>query len=178
MKLCTKCNIEKPRSAFYKRSARPCGLQSSCKVCQSALANKWNKANRDKTRKTDATWRAQHGDAHRARAHVWAVRNPAQVSICSARVRARKQGVRFTLDKEWMEAEMEKGCALTGLQFNYESRDGKQRPFVPSIDRIKAGGPYTKKNCRIVLFCVNTAMGNWGLERFLPVARALLKESN
>lgn len=176
MKLCSKCNTEKPRSEFYKRSSRPCGLQGWCKICQSASANKWNKANRDKTRKTDATWRARNVYRHRDRAKDWYARNPAQVSLNSARQRARKQGVSFTLDKEWMESEMAKGCALTGLPFSYAPCEGKQRPFVASIDRVKAGGNYSKKNCRVVLFCVNTAIGNWGLEAFLPVARALLEQ--
>lgn len=35
MKKCSKCKIEKPESEFHKRSNRPSGLKSSCKVCVS-----------------------------------------------------------------------------------------------------------------------------------------------
>lgn len=35
MKVCTHCNIKKPKTEFYKRSNRPLGIQSLCKVCSS-----------------------------------------------------------------------------------------------------------------------------------------------
>ncbi len=32
-KLCSRCKVEKPFTEFHKRSDRPCGLQSWCKLC-------------------------------------------------------------------------------------------------------------------------------------------------
>ena len=41
-KLCNKCGKTKSLSGFYKRSSRPCGVQSKCKVCQNKIrASYW-----------------------------------------------------------------------------------------------------------------------------------------
>lgn len=178
MKTCTKCGEEKELDEFYKRNDRPCGLQSHCKKCQSGYANRWNKTNRARTRKSLKHYRDRNRAYYNAVSRRWCTRNPAQVSLNSARQRARLQKVRFTLTRSWIDARIKKGCALTGLPFDYEYRSGKQRPFMPSIDRIHAGGPYMQRNCRVVMLCVNTALGSWGLKEFLPIAQALLDQNN
>lgn len=33
MKVCSKCKVEKPLTAYHKRSNRPCGVRSQCKEC-------------------------------------------------------------------------------------------------------------------------------------------------
>lgn len=33
VKICSKCKVEKPKTKFYKRGDRPCGVSSFCKDC-------------------------------------------------------------------------------------------------------------------------------------------------
>lgn len=51
---------------------------------------------------------------------------------------------------------------------------GQKGPYGPSIDRIKATAGYTPGNVRIVCIAVNFALNSWGLEAFLPVAKAIV----
>lgn len=58
MKTCTKCQKQKSESEFFKRSNRPCGLQSACKVCSSlqvrAIGRKDNRYNQYRKRRRQA----------------------------------------------------------------------------------------------------------------------------
>jgi hypothetical protein len=69
-------------------------------------------------------------------------------------------------------AERAKGrCEVSGIPFNFKKREGKRRrPWVPSIDRIVAGGPYSFENCRLVCSGVNYAMNEWGPELLMFLA--------
>ena len=90
--------------------------------------------------------------------------------------RARAEGVTFDLDREWLKPKLDAGvCEVTGLPYQSVA-PGKHRthPYAPSLDRIVAGGPYTKDNVRLVLFAVNRAMSDWGEEVLLTIARALV----
>jgi len=44
MKICTKCNIEKPKTEFYKENRSKQGIQSMCKLC----FKKWQQSNEGK----------------------------------------------------------------------------------------------------------------------------------
>lgn len=50
MRTCSKCNIEKPKTEFYK------GKQASCKLCDKARSSRWKSENKDRKRKTDKLW--------------------------------------------------------------------------------------------------------------------------
>lgn len=89
--------------------------------------------------------------------------------------RCKREGFEFDLDDAWYIERLKAGvCELTGLPFDLSATLG---PYSPSIDRIIAGTGYTKRNCRVVLHCLNFAMGNWGIAAFLPVARALIERN-
>lgn len=87
-----------------------------------------------------------------------------------AKQRATKKGLDFDLEVEWILAKLETGvCELSGMPFNFgyetsRQNPGKKNPHSPSIDRVDSTKGYTKDNCRIVLWAVNTAMSHWGLE--------------
>lgn len=47
MKVCTKCNTEKPHSDYHKNSASPDGFHSVCKACKNAqAANRYRSLNK------------------------------------------------------------------------------------------------------------------------------------
>lgn len=56
-------------------------------------------------------------------------------------------------------------CQVSGIPFSdYKPPDSRSSPYIPSIDRIDPKIGYVKGNCRIVCFCVNLAMNEWGDE--------------
>lgn len=66
-------------------------------------------------------------------------------------------------------------CALTGLEF-WSGSKGSFKPRSPSKDRIRADGPYTADNVRIVLYGVNALRGNGTDDEMYEVAAALLAQ--
>lgn len=55
-------------------------------------------------------------------------------------------------------------CSVTGLAFEFTARNGKKRPWCPSLDRINSDEGYSYGNCRLVCVAVNLAMNEWGVE--------------
>ena len=66
MKTCTKCNKCKALTEFSKRSNRPCGLASQCKVCMNAATKKWQQKNREKYNAGQRKWRQNNREKHNA----------------------------------------------------------------------------------------------------------------
>lgn len=64
MKYCNGCNKSKELTEFSKRSNRPCGLESRCKVCKNAANKKHYQNNPGK---------------HNARCRKWVQKNPEKV---------------------------------------------------------------------------------------------------
>lgn len=62
-------------------------------------------------------------------------------------------------------------CEISGLTFSAIKVDGaRKRPYLPSIDRIKAKEPYSPANCRLVCCAVNIAINDWGDAVFYKIA--------
>lgn len=95
--------------------------------------------------------------------------------IRGAKMRCRKSGVVFALDnyEAEIDAMLEKGCALTGLPFNPTPLP---RYDSPSLDRIKPSLGYVPGNVRVILYCLNAALGNWGEDVFATVATAFVEQ--
>lgn len=80
----------------------------------------------------------------------------------------------FDLTKEWVKARADV-CELSGLPFRpeYDGVHGRN-PFAPSVDRIDSNRGYTQDNCRVILYCLNMGLGQWGLEEVSPIWAAVL----
>lgn len=63
-------------------------------------------------------------------------------------------------------------CEVSGVALSLRL-SGKKGPYGPSIDRIHPSKGYTADNIRIVCVAMNFAMNEWGLDAFLPIARAV-----
>lgn len=95
-------------------------------------------------------------------------------ALIGARNRAKQKGMEFDLTKEWVKARSEK-CELSGLPFRpeYDGVHGRN-PFAPSVDRIDSSKGYTQDNCRVILYCLNMGLGQWGLGEVAPIWEAVL----
>ena len=91
--------------------------------------------------------------------------------------RALSRNIIWTISKNDFDIIVKRGagiCELSGLPLSL-TIGGQKGPYGPSIDRINGNAGYTPSNVRIVCIAVNFALNSWGLEAFLPVARALAK---
>jgi len=87
MKICTKCNTEKPRSEFYKGPNKD-GLRSWCKPCFKANTSE----NRDpeKQRKYSRDWKRRNPQSGRK----WREENPEKSKECTRRWQKNNAGAK------------------------------------------------------------------------------------
>lgn len=93
--LCTKCGVEKPASAFYKRTDCPSGYRHICKACTRAsvkaryytdLAESHRRAiisrakHRDENKARSAAWREEHPDRARQLNQRWKAQHPTKMA--------------------------------------------------------------------------------------------------
>ena len=69
-------------------------------------------------------------------------------------------------------------CALSGLDLTCQLEKGKKFPHNVSIDRIKAGGPYTKDNIQLVCRAVNHWRADTDLTDFIEICRAVVNHQD
>ena len=88
----------------------------------------------------------------------------------AARESGRKNGIPCLLtwpDMEMMMIRSRCRCEVSGIRFSGVKITGaRRRPFVPSIDRIRAKEAYSPENCRLTCWSVNLAINDWGEEVF------------
>lgn len=66
--------------------------------------------------------------------------------------------------------EEQKGlCAISGIKLTHEHGS----PYNASLDRIEAGGLYTKENIQLVCSCVNIWRKNLPLELFIDICKKI-----
>lgn len=65
-------------------------------------------------------------------------------------------------------------CEVSGHPLSLTIK-GQKGPYGPSIDRIVSSAGYTPDNVRVVCIAVNFALNSWGLDAFLPIARAMVE---
>ena len=82
LKFCRGCSQDLPKSAFGKRSDRPCGLKSRCRECMNAdLREKYQDpefAAKDRARYSK--WARDNPEKHLAKTKRWAKQNPEKVA--------------------------------------------------------------------------------------------------
>ena len=90
-KSCSKCGETKPFSEFYKHRN---GVQTYCKCCAKAEVSAWKKANVDKVRSYESSyrpvWRENNPDKVKAAYSGWKSRNPEKVRLSNQNRRAKK----------------------------------------------------------------------------------------
>ena len=86
-------------------------------------------------------------------------------SITETKKRAKRRGIQFEITKEYIDHLTfinPERCSLSGIQFKLRAKNFTRNPYAPSIDRIDNTRGYTPENIRIVAYCINNAMNEWG----------------
>ncbi|WP_431290409.1 hypothetical protein [Burkholderia cepacia] len=79
----------------------------------------------------------------------------------SAKDRASRKGIEFTLSREKVERAVVGGiCEVTGIKFDMSVKNKNQSSFSPSVDKIDPRKGYTDENCQIVCWLYNRAKGD------------------
>jgi hypothetical protein len=94
--------------------------------------------------------------------------------LYSAKDRAKKRGIEFSLTAEWAESCWAGRCAVTDLPFLIGARGPGPKSFSPSIDRIEPRKGYSPDNCRFVLMAVNALKGSTTEEDMYRIAEAIM----
>jgi hypothetical protein len=167
-------------SEFYAEKRSADGLRYSCKMCDHKRRLKREqgitpeqmerrKKLRSKHRKTEAEYSQKYRQAHRA-----------ADLVRHAKKRAERRNLPFDLDQHLTDLDnrLDVGvCEITGVPLIVSVGNGRG-PMNPSLDRIVPSLGYVISNVRIVAYALNTAMGNWGLDPLLILAKALVEKEN
>jgi hypothetical protein len=105
----------------------------------------------------------------------------AQSLVAAAQCRANENGGKLTITWQDIAKRIEKGvCEITGLPFDLKPPKGtRHNPYSPSLDRIDSRNKdYSPDNVRVVLTAVNIAIGEYGLEKILPILKGIIKYAN
>lgn len=138
------------------------------------MQERW-KRQREQLRSQGAAWR----DANRDRLkQIGANRRLTKRAMClvaSARTRARKRGLSFSLteaDIAHFQDTIDKGhCELSGVAFTLV---GGRSATSPSLDRIVPSLGYVSGNVRVVCHALNAGMGDWGENELLRIVQTWL----
>jgi hypothetical protein len=171
-RLCRDCNAEKGRRFFAENKQHVIDTaRARRELKREAVRDYWRahrSANNEACRAREANWRS---------AAFATIEGRASRMVSRAKVFAKRSGVEFDLTKEWVAERLAAGrCEVTGILFDLGPNPNQCRsnPFQPSLDRIKAGGGYTKDNVRVTVFIFNVARSDFGDEALVTMASALV----
>jgi len=126
---------------------------------------------RDRRRKNLLAQIARDPEGYRQKRQEYTQKNRAAYHLAGVKKRAQEKNLQFDLDLDWFKERLENGvCEITGIEFVSAN---KRVPYSASVDRIDPKGPYTKANCRMIIWWLNMAFGNLGEEHAMSVFRAV-----
>ena len=146
---------------------------------QKAASMAYCEANREAVRERARAYYVLNRESVLARHRQEAERNRAYREanraiglVNRAKRRAKSKGVPCDLTTADIRPAIEAGiCELTGIPFY--TGQGPRRWNTPSIDRIIPSEGYVRGNVRVVLWCANAMLGEWGIVKVLEIADAL-----
>lgn len=146
MKLCKKCNTEKPLAEFYDCKSNRDGKSGSCSECVKR---------KESSRRSEPSF--IEAERKRGARRYGDVRGRAQHLL--HRARSSKDGC--TLTVEDVIRGIEHGaCPVTGIPFDLRKASRHSRnPFAPSLDRVNPKLGYTPENTRVVIWQYNAMKG-------------------
>lgn len=142
-KICSKCNLPKDFSDYFKKSTSKDGYQSVCKKCDYASKRK----NRVKNKE-----------------------NYFKNVLHNIKMRSIKKNYEFNLDLEWLITNCPKVCPVFETSLIIGSKNPYE---IISVDRIDNNKGYTKDNCRIISWKANKVRMDSTLEDLKKLVRYL-----
>lgn len=146
------------------------------RIANCAAKREWRKANRETDRKraleqyrkdpkakqaTMKAYRDKNRVSHNDYFKEWSAttQGRAKKLVRMAAARAKKAGVPYDLDWQWLHEKLLCGhCEATGLELQI----GKGiSPWAPSLDRIEGSKGYVKSNVRVVVYVFNMAKSSF-----------------
>jgi hypothetical protein len=107
----------------------------------------------------------------------------AQTLFWAAKRTAKKNGLPFDLDVDWIEEKLIHGkCEVSDIPFTFTSLKtgkggmGSQNPFAPTLDREMAKKGFLKTNTRVVIWMYHSGKHNVSHETFMQLCRALVRK--
>lgn len=175
-------NLEKERE--YRRKS-----YHKHKEKINAERKEWRKNNPDEVRNRYLKYYPKHSEKAKERAKNWAnenkkwikersnrhrKENPASYMLYRTRRACKEIGIECDMTEAWFKERLDSGvCEMSGLKFDMQ---GKRTALSPSIDRIIPDGPYSMKNCRIIIWSLNRAMSNYGEDHLIDIFKAIFKK--
>jgi len=123
-------------------------------------------------------WRKEYTDKNHERLLQYdknrTINRPEYFLFSSARQRARKSGLEFTITEEDIKLLLQntERCILRNVQFQKGSNN-KAHDNSPSIDRIDSSKGYTKENIQIISYRANLIKSNSDLKLFEKIVNNL-----
>jgi hypothetical protein len=191
-RVCCACKVDKPAAEFDRDRGDRNGLQWRCKECRKVRNKSYRLAHpeyfarkRDEYQSREGYWadlyakNRERYKFHRAKYGSTLI-GRCNALLDSAKRRAAKKGLEFTISLEWLVAlwEYQGGrCELTGIELDLVTRNQKHRsyvPFSPSLDRCDTSRGYTPDNTRLVCTAMNLALNQFGEEVFAKLCSAYM----
>jgi len=107
IKVCVKCNIEKPFDSFSKHRTMADGLQQKCKACVNEYNHGYYQRNKDKIKESAAKWVSDNRERSRVIKKKWAENNPDKQYIAVKRWNTENKEHLRQRRRAWYEANKE-----------------------------------------------------------------------
>lgn len=183
-KRCSKCTEFKPCSEFSRHKTGKHGLLARCRACHAEGMRRRAERDREKNRAYQKALRLRDPEAYRAKQkarrdrdgrlavrlqqRAWASLNPERKIFTSAKSRAKKKGLEFTITLEDI-MPLPQTCPVLGIPLR--RGQGTDDPHSYSLDRIDNSRGYVPGNVAIISVRANRLKRDATPEEILALAK-------
>jgi hypothetical protein len=176
-KTCTKCLLAKQLSEFAKSKLGKGGLRSTCRACERAY---------DRERKQLPEMRAKINarivQNNRSRHAADPIKFRLLRMLNRAKTRARRDGVPFDIDYDYLYSILTEKCPALGIPFDWsfvgpndEGVGGTPLPVSPSLDRFYPELGYVRGNVHIISHLANVMKNSGTVSQVVTLALWVMK---
>lgn len=113
MKICSKCNDEKPHEEFIRHNSCADGLRPECRSCTANYRREYRKLNAEKLKIKDDAYRAANSERCRAVSYAWKLANPERAKELVNAWRSKNHEKVKSYSSSWRNSNKEKANAAT-----------------------------------------------------------------
>ena len=145
----------------------------TCALCAHARFKEFGQKPQDPAQRSQALKKWNSGEKARIAKQRWKEKSPkrawAVYAVGGAKDRARRLGLPFDLDKDYVAAIIPDACPVFGTPFLFIG--GKRtRPDSPTIDRVQPSKGYVKGNVAVISMRANAIKSNASADEIQRVA--------